>query len=941
MSKKVLSLVLALVMVLGTFGTVFAEEPTVAVNEKIQWLIDQGIVTGNESGDLMLDKTIDRASVAKMVVEALDLKAVAEGMKNYKTAFNDVPVTHWSNGNINVVAGRGLMIGNAGNFMPGNQISYAEVITILVRMLEGLTPAEEKTAVWPTTYIAKAHEMGILDGVTVASYQESAVREAILEMFYNAMVNRELGNNTIVKAIVLENNRVEAISSGDVVVEIIREVQRSNYVDKSRFEKGDQERFAISAKVGDVEEMLGKVYDFTLDRHGNVINAKLDTTYTYYSGGVWAISNTKLNNYTVELSERYREKDERIFRTYHNDKSYSYEDFVKNVGAVDYARVTVKNGKVLYVDSYTFDDIAPVKQVKRDGLDVYVYNDYRDAREEKFEPRALVIGFKDGKFSRIERKDIKANDVVHVYQKSKMIVRQDAVVEGTYLKVERDKYNDYYAHIDEEAYYIGDGDYFRPVYAHDSKAYTTLYAASASSNLAQFYKKNVTALKDINDGLQLIGSDIVYNEGMTIIEQILARGQGRFMQPNNERLTLDEDFSSRLSFFDNVTGKTTTNQRLNMYDRGDLTFLVANEDNIGTMVRIRQLKDLRDNAKLVKPYGLSWDMNNSYIRMNAADANGIDRYQVLDRTNVFVMDVDPVTYAVSSIEGTTVNNVVKTAKPGSKIVAYVLTDADIDALVKGRVISYRNRITDKKDIAHTVIFFDTGFKYSCDYETMLVTNVYTATSPHSVRGQSPDNIVDGKEFIDRNATPWVSLTTMNTDDIVSLELTKDEDKLIQDWSVLIPSNLVKTNSYKVVGGDINYSKVDYRRLDLEDANGNVITKWLVRGAEEFGTITIDSVITFHEDDNYDIDVIRVYPKNTRVTANAKAAVPTHAVLEKLLADNIVQIKGKDGITKLYQYAGDANKDLATFVGKEITFEIQVLNGVEYIYNIALVEVAPK
>ena len=52
-----------MLMVLGTFGTVFADngDTDVEVSEKIQWLIDAGIVKGNETGDYMLEQNIDRA----------------------------------------------------------------------------------------------------------------------------------------------------------------------------------------------------------------------------------------------------------------------------------------------------------------------------------------------------------------------------------------------------------------------------------------------------------------------------------------------------------------------------------------------------------------------------------------------------------------------------------------------------------------------------------------------------------------------------------------------------------------------------------------------------------------------------------------------------------------------------------------------------------------
>ena len=76
MNKKIISLVLALVMVLGTFTSVFAAETTtkkaeakkaeagekvekvVGKDNKIQYVIDKKLVEGYEDGNYGLDKNI-------------------------------------------------------------------------------------------------------------------------------------------------------------------------------------------------------------------------------------------------------------------------------------------------------------------------------------------------------------------------------------------------------------------------------------------------------------------------------------------------------------------------------------------------------------------------------------------------------------------------------------------------------------------------------------------------------------------------------------------------------------------------------------------------------------------------------------------------------------------------------------------------------------------
>ena len=87
MNKKIISLVLALVMVLGTFTSVFAAEPAkkeeakkpaasekvekvVGKDNKIQYIIDKKLVEGYEDGSYGLDKNIKRSEITRLLVLA-------------------------------------------------------------------------------------------------------------------------------------------------------------------------------------------------------------------------------------------------------------------------------------------------------------------------------------------------------------------------------------------------------------------------------------------------------------------------------------------------------------------------------------------------------------------------------------------------------------------------------------------------------------------------------------------------------------------------------------------------------------------------------------------------------------------------------------------------------------------------------------------------------
>lgn len=862
--KKVLSLVLVLTLVLGSFSFAFADEPT--DNARVNKLIDMGLVLG-DAGGYRLNDTITRAEAAVMVVKAQGLQAVAEASK-YASSFKDVPSTHWALGYINVVAGRGIVSGYPdGTFRPDANISYAEIITMMVQILGGLNEQEAK-APWPANYITKASELGILEDVAVANFGEVAIRERVFEIVYNTIANNKVGDYDIVKAIVLENSRVETLDSDEIVVEVIQDVQKSKYADESRQIKGEQYVMTVPAKVADVENLLGKVVDITFDKAYNVVAVKEDTTYKVVTGAIGSVSKDKITvagkSYTVSIDERYKGADERIFRTYHNDKAYAYDDFYRNVKDAEFARITVKNGKVLFIDAYTFTDIAPVKEVKKDGAEVYVYNDYRDARVEKYSP-SRVVSFSDKEGFLVSTKaDIKANDVIHVYQvgtKTNVIVKKDALVEGTYEKVKQDQYG-YWAYVDGEAYYINDVDYKRPVYSYNSKDYMTLVADKASSALWDFKDEEVAILIDINGDLQLVGATIDYNEGFAIIDEILSKGKVRLIQPSNDKVVLEETFDSYLA----IPG-TTKNQQLSVFDKGDLVFVVNDEENIDTMERIATVEQIRNGrvdevegknveifkgARLVQKDAVTkFVMNNDLIKVvdKVGEKEVETRYNILPRTNVFRVNFNK-DGSVKAIVGTTISAVRTGAKANTDLKATIITDADVDALELGNRVSTSGRA----DVAHTIIFTNYTGSASYDYETIRVTA--KETSPRWIIGVDDEGNTIERSIATAAAS---SFNAVKIGDIVELSITKDDAKTVQAIDVRIAND---ADTYRVVSVT---SKTGYRTVVLADRYDREQEFWISNDALEFGTIATDLVVQYDVNAYGDIDVLRVYPKSKKVT----------------------------------------------------------------------------
>lgn len=219
MNKKFLSLVLALVMVLGTFGSVFAEtkapeakdakKSEVKVpekkdsNEKVQWLKDNEIVVGrtvnkdDKNADLALDKNIQRAEVTKLLIYAIGQQDLAKRLDGVYAPYKDVPSNHWANGLI----AAGSTVASPANalpflhgvghnmFEPERQVRYDELAKMLVVLVkEDLTKAGLEAAKWPTDWMNWAAKLGIFDGIkTPVDGSKYAVREDAFVMLYNAL----------------------------------------------------------------------------------------------------------------------------------------------------------------------------------------------------------------------------------------------------------------------------------------------------------------------------------------------------------------------------------------------------------------------------------------------------------------------------------------------------------------------------------------------------------------------------------------------------------------------------------------------------------------------------------------------------------------------------------------------------------------------------------
>lgn len=189
-ARKVTAFLLSMAMVMSMAFSAFATLPSDAVDspngEAIETLGALDIMVGDkESGNFRPEDTIRRSEFAKIAVEAMGLGNVAE-TSNQATKYPDVVADHWANGYINVATNQGIVIGDdEGNFRPDDTISYAEVMTVMVRAI-GHDPVAETKGGFPTGYLVVGSQEGISKNA-IAGADDAVTREMAAQLVFNSL----------------------------------------------------------------------------------------------------------------------------------------------------------------------------------------------------------------------------------------------------------------------------------------------------------------------------------------------------------------------------------------------------------------------------------------------------------------------------------------------------------------------------------------------------------------------------------------------------------------------------------------------------------------------------------------------------------------------------------------------------------------------------------
>ena len=209
--KKLISLLLIAAVVFSMAvpaGAAFSDISDTTTQKEVAVLQMMGVINGTSDTTFSPGGTLTRAQFCKMAVTLMG-RADEEPLYRNRTIFPDVKSSHWARGYINLAVnidvggttgedgqttgGTKLIRGMGdGTFRPDRAITYAEAVTILLRML-GYTDLDAGMN-WPKGYLDLGGQVGLTKGMALSANQ-SLTRAQAAHLFCTMLTTPQKGGS--------------------------------------------------------------------------------------------------------------------------------------------------------------------------------------------------------------------------------------------------------------------------------------------------------------------------------------------------------------------------------------------------------------------------------------------------------------------------------------------------------------------------------------------------------------------------------------------------------------------------------------------------------------------------------------------------------------------------------------------------------------------------
>lgn len=189
--KKLLSIYLAAAVFISlltfTAKAGFTDIPDEETQIYASILEQLGVVNGVGAGRFEPYGKLTRSQFCKMAVCILDEASAAAQYAN-SSVFTDVRASHWASGYIHYCVKKNMIFGTGdGSFAPDRELTYAEAVTILMRML-GYKDSDF-SAPWPNGYISGAASAGLSKGLDLRG-GDKITRAQAARLFVNLLITK-------------------------------------------------------------------------------------------------------------------------------------------------------------------------------------------------------------------------------------------------------------------------------------------------------------------------------------------------------------------------------------------------------------------------------------------------------------------------------------------------------------------------------------------------------------------------------------------------------------------------------------------------------------------------------------------------------------------------------------------------------------------------------
>jgi hypothetical protein len=289
--KKTLSLVLALVMILGSFSTVFAAEPVTTEAEAGAFLKAAGVLVGDEKGDLNLKDNLLRQDAVILVAQ---LRGEIEVAKNFPTlpTYEDVKIKFY-NAPLAWAQEKDLFVGHSEKVFGFNEDltaqEYAKVL--LCALGYKVAPNGDSDIKWAEV-LDKAEEFGILENLKVENSTKITRGEMALMTFNALGVNMKGLKKTLAETLNIEMPVVEAkelkaeVKDTENLKEVKVELSNAKLAEAEKLANKDNyrvDKFKVVRATVDGNDVIleldkalvkNRAYDLTVRNIDKAINKK-------------------------------------------------------------------------------------------------------------------------------------------------------------------------------------------------------------------------------------------------------------------------------------------------------------------------------------------------------------------------------------------------------------------------------------------------------------------------------------------------------------------------------------------------------------------------------------------------------------------------------------------------------------------------------------------